>query len=134
MKWFFGLKRSLRIFITVISYLPFIIISTLADGDTDNLSTPMYAVSLLFIVLPIVITILTVMADKKEKREKRIQMLKEMNEISERKKAEEKKKNIAKKLSIIADKRCPACGGIIGYDEKNDRYVCDFCDTPFLLK
>ena len=68
MKWFSGLKRNVRIFITVISYLPFVIISTLADGDVENLSGFMYAVSLIFIILPIVITVFAVKADKKERR------------------------------------------------------------------
>ena len=48
--------------------------------------------------------------------------------------AEEKEKIIAKKLSMIADKKCPSCGGTIGYNEKTDTYACDFCGTPFSLK
>lgn len=134
MKWFSGLKRNVRIFITVISYLPFIIISTLAGGDVENLSGFMYAVSLIFIILPIVITVFAVKADKNKRRERQAQILKEMNEFSERKRAEEKEKFIAKKLSMIADKKCPSCGGTIGYNEKTDTYACDFCGTPFSLK
>lgn len=134
MKWFSGLKRNVRIFITVISYLPFVIISMLTDGEIENLSGFMYAVSLIFIILPIVITVFAVKADKKERREKQAQFLKEMEEISARKKAEEKEKFIAKKLSVIADKKCPSCGGTVGYNEKTDTYVCDFCGTPFSLK
>lgn len=99
MKWFSGLKRNVRIFITVISYLPFIIISTLAGGDVENLSGFMYAVSLIFIILPIVITVFAVKADKNKRRERQAQFLQEMNEISERKRRKKKKKSSQRNLA-----------------------------------
>lgn len=99
-------------------------------GDMNELSDFMYAVAIILFILPIIVTVFTVEANKKEKIAKQAQILKEMEEIYARKKEEEKEKALAKKLSIVANKKCPACGGTIGYNEKTDTYVCDFCDTP----
>lgn len=130
MKWFYNLKSSIRILITVLSYLPFIILANIVGGSLEGHSNFLYAIAFIFLAFPIVITVFAVKANKKEKTEKQAKILKEMEAAAERKKEEEKEKSLAKKLSLIADKKCPACGGTIGYNEKTDTYACDFCGTP----
>lgn len=133
MKWFYDLKSSIRILITVLSYLPFIILANIVGGSLEGHSNFLYAVAFIFLAFPIVITVFAVKANKKEKMEKQAKILKEMEEAAERKKEEEKEKSLAKKLSLVADKKCPACGGTIGYNEKTDTYACDFCGTPISI-
>lgn len=72
MMWFYKLKRSVRVIIAVVAWLPVIIFSGIIGGDVgDDLQTWQAIVFLLLLAVGIVFTVFAALARKREKQAER---------------------------------------------------------------
>ncbi|MCM1220643.1 MAG: hypothetical protein NC548_39760 [Lachnospiraceae bacterium] len=72
MMWFYKLKRSVRVIIAVVAWLPVIIFSGIIGGDVgDDLQAWQAVVFLLLLAVGIVFTVFAVLARKREKQAER---------------------------------------------------------------
>lgn len=71
MKWFYGLKRKLRVLITVVSWLPLFIsasvIGAVLGHNTDNMNGGQAAIVIITLAVGIFFTVYAVKATKREK-------------------------------------------------------------------
>ena len=71
MKWFYNLKRSTRIIIAVVSWLPLVVFASLISGavgeNGENMQAWQAVLTVVFLAVGIVFLVLAIKARKREK-------------------------------------------------------------------
>ena len=79
MKWFYDLKKELRIIITILSYCPLLVLGSVLTSNREKSSALISIIALVFLILPIFFTVFSVKASKRDKKAKNS----ESNEVKE---------------------------------------------------